>query len=112
VWEPDFVLLSVGDEGLTVQGGVVCFPSSWALREKLGRTLDFTHSVVPDLNAQLAPRIHKALAQLRTGAAWERENWGLSRMPSETTSWDARAGAWTQASRPNEVWLRSSARCS
>jgi hypothetical protein len=105
-WEPDFVLLSMGDEGLTVQGGVVCFPSSWALREKLGRTLDFTHSVVPDLNTQLAPRIHKALAQLAPGAAWERENWGLSR-DAERNHFTGRSRRRLDASvTPGEVWLR------
>jgi hypothetical protein len=89
-----------------VQGGVVCFPSSWALREKLGRTLDFTHSVVPDLNAQLAPRIQKALAQLAPGAAWERENWGLSR-DAERNHFVGRPRRRLDASvAADEVWLR------
>ena len=76
------------------------------LREKLGRTLDFTHSVVPDLNRQLAPRIHKALAQLAPGAAWERENWGLSR-DAERNHFTGRPRRRLDASvTPEEVWLR------
>jgi hypothetical protein len=105
-WEADFVLLTPKDDGMTVEGGVVCFPSAWALREKLGRTLEFTHSVVPELNAQLAARIQKVLSQLAPGAAWERENWGLSR--------DAERNHFVHRSRrrldpsiqPTEVWLR------
>jgi len=105
-WEPDFVLLSLKEDQLTVEGGVVCFPSSWSLREKLGHSLDFTHSVVPDLNTQLAPRIHKALAQLAPGAAWERENWGLSR-DAERNHFIARPRRRLDASvTPKEVWLR------
>src|SRR4029434_3562885 len=41
--EPDFVLLVPSPNGPIVVGGVVCFPSSWALPEKIGRTLHETH---------------------------------------------------------------------
>src|SRR5687768_7205429 len=34
-WEPDFVVLSLDERGPMVEGGVVCFPTSWSLREKL-----------------------------------------------------------------------------
>jgi len=105
-WEPDFVLLSHKEDQLTVEGGVVCFPSSWSLREKLGHSLDFTHSIVPDLNTQLAPRIRQALSQLAPGAAWERENWGLSR-DAERNHFIGRPLRRLDASvTPEEVWLR------
>lgn len=81
VWEPDFVLLSFGEAGLTVEGGAVCFPTAWSLREKLGRSLFATHGPVPGLNAELAARIDTALRKLPPGTAWERDNWGLASSP-------------------------------
>lgn len=80
-WEPDFVLLSFGETGLTVEGGAVCFPTAWSLREKLGRSLFSTHGPVPGLNAELAARIDTALRKLPSGTVWERDNWGLASSP-------------------------------
>lgn len=81
VWAPDFVLLSFGEAGLTVEGGAVCFPTAWSLREKLGRSLFATHGPVPGLNAELSARIDTALRKLSPGTAWERDNWGLASSP-------------------------------
>jgi hypothetical protein len=81
VWEPDFVLLSCGATGLTVEGGAVCFPTAWSLREKMGRSLFATHDPVPGLNAELATSIDTALRKLPPGTAWERSNWGLAGSP-------------------------------
>jgi hypothetical protein len=78
-WEPDFVLLLQQENGFIVEGGAVCFPSHWTLRQKLGSPLEFTHSVVPGLNEQLGSRITAVLTKLAPGAAWLRENWGLAR---------------------------------
>jgi hypothetical protein len=105
-WEPDFVLLACGAEAHTVVGGVVCFPSAWALREKLGQTLAFTHAPVPGLNEQLGTKIHTMLARLAPGAAWARENWGLAR-DAERNHHPARPRPrLDDSTRPEEVWLR------
>lgn len=106
-WEPDFVLLSLGEAGPVVEGGVVCFPSSWALREKLGRTLSFTHGPVPKLNEQLAPRIDTVLRKLSAGAAWERENWSLARTPERNRHPRREEPRLDGTIMPDEVWLRS-----
>ena len=79
-WEPDFALMLKGNDGVFRLGaGAVCFPSSWALREKLGKPIDEIHSPVPGLNAALSRQIHTFLDRLAPSAAWTRENWGLSR---------------------------------
>lgn len=79
-WEPDFALMVPGNDGIfRLAGGVVCFPSSWALREKLGRPMDEIHSPVPGLNPALSRQIHTFLERLAPGAAWARDNWSLSR---------------------------------
>jgi hypothetical protein len=79
-WEADFLLLKPGDDGeMVLHGGCVCFPSSWAFEEKLGRPLAWIHQVVPGLNAALRQPIGGFLRKLRPGVAWTRWNWGLSR---------------------------------
>ncbi|MBL9186140.1 MAG: DUF3445 domain-containing protein [Opitutaceae bacterium] len=77
--EPDTLFLSSDAEGrFRLRGGVLCFPTGWALQEKLGETLDFIHGVVPGLNAALGSPIHQFLAKLKPGVAFLRDNWGIA----------------------------------
>ncbi|RBP36608.1 uncharacterized protein DUF3445 [Roseimicrobium gellanilyticum] len=79
-WEPDLVWMHPDAQGTyRLAGGVACFPSSWALREKLGRTMQEVHSPVPGLNAELGRQIDTFLQRMTPGAVWQRENWSLSR---------------------------------
>ena len=76
--EPDFLLLSPDETGtFRLRGGALCFPTGWALEEKLGHTLDFIHGVVPGLNAVLASPIQQFLTRLKPGIAFLRDNWGI-----------------------------------
>jgi hypothetical protein len=78
VLEPDFLLLSPDAAGAyRLRGGALCFPTGWALEEKIGHPLDFIHGVVPGLNPALASPIHQFLTRLKPGAAFLRDNWGL-----------------------------------
>lgn len=80
VWEPDFVWMHPDDHGThRLIGGVVCFPSSWALREKLGRPMGEVHEPVPGLNDILARNIETFFARQEPGAVWVRENANYSR---------------------------------
>lgn len=77
--EPDFLLLTPDATGaFRLRGGALCFPTGWALEEKLGHTLDFIHGVVPGLNAALASPIQQFLTRLKPGVAFHRDNWGLA----------------------------------
>lgn len=77
--EPDFLFLSPDAEGrFRLRGGVLCFPTGWALEEKNGETLDFIHGAVPGLNPALGGPIHQFLAKLKPGVAFLRDNWGLA----------------------------------
>jgi Haem-dependent oxidative N-demethylase, alpha subunit-like len=104
--EPDFVLLLPSPDGPVVAGGVVCFPSSWALPEKIGRTLHETHGPVPALNPQLGERIRTALDRLSPGAAWERENWGLSRDGKRNHHPHREWKRLDETVEPDEIWFR------
>lgn len=77
--EADLIVVRPGlaDEFRLV-GGSVCFPSSWSLEEKIGRSLTAIHAPVPGLNEQLGVSIGRFLQRLVPGTAWCRENWGLS----------------------------------
>lgn len=77
--EPDYLLLAPDAAGrFRLRGGALCFPTGWALEEKLGETIDFIHGVVPGLNPALGAQIHQFLARLKPGAAFLRHNWGLA----------------------------------
>jgi hypothetical protein len=106
-WEPDFVWLQPDEVGtFRLIGGVVCFPSSWSLRDKLNLPITAVHAPVPALNRSLGRQIDTFLAALVPGAAWTRENLGFSR--------DAELNHHPSRSLPrldesvtiDEVWLR------
>lgn len=77
--EPDILFLSADAEGrFRLRGGVLCFPTGWALEEKIGQTLDAIHGVVPGLNPALGSPIQQFLARLKPGPVFLRDNWGLA----------------------------------
>jgi hypothetical protein len=77
--EPDILLLARDDAGdFRLRGGALCFPTGWALTEKIGHTLEFIHGVVPGLNAALAPAINQMLGGMKPGVAYLRDNWGIA----------------------------------
>lgn len=68
VWEPDFLRLKLDPNGeLRLTGGWVCFPSSWSLTARVGKTVGFIHEAVPGLNPSLKNRIDHFLKKLRPG---------------------------------------------
>jgi dimethylamine monooxygenase subunit A len=77
--EADVLVLARGDdERFRLQGGALVFPSGWALEEKLGRTVDAIHDIVPGLNGALGPAIDRFLAKIAPGPAYLRSNWGIA----------------------------------
>lgn len=105
--EPDFLLLSRDDEGaFRMRAGCVCFPSSWSLAEKMGRTLEEIHGVVPGLNTALARPISGFLAKMLPGISWLRANWGLSRSAELNQHPSRKLPRLDATVRPDEVWLR------
>lgn len=106
-WEADVVwLVPRADGEFHVVGGIVCFPSSWALTDKLGLPMRDVHEPVPGLNAALGGQIERFLAKLASGAAWSRENWSLSRS-DERNQHTSRPRAALDADTPlDEVRIR------
>ncbi|MFO0694368.1 MAG: DUF3445 domain-containing protein [Polyangiales bacterium] len=75
---PDLLVLGPRGECLVLVAGAVCFPSSWSLEEKLGRTLPAIHAPVPGLEDSLGPAIARFLDALPVGDAYLRSNFGLA----------------------------------
>lgn len=105
--EPDVVLLCRDDTGTyRVAGGVVVFPSHWALADKIGLTLFEVHGGVPGLNAAIGPPIDRYLEKLKPGHAAGRPNWGLA----ATADWNLHPAVSPPKldadRRAEQMWLR------
>src|SRR5687768_16014426 len=66
-WEADYLLLTRANNELSLICGCVCFPSSWALEEKIGLRISEIHDVVPALNANIGRQIQTFLERLKPG---------------------------------------------
>ncbi len=105
--EPDFLLLSPDADGaFRLRGGALCFPTGWALEEKLGHTLDFIHGVVPGLNPALAAPIQHFLAKLKPGVAFQRDNWGLAATDELNLHPSRGHASPSLPTTPERLWLR------
>ncbi|HET6954375.1 MAG TPA: DUF3445 domain-containing protein [Acidimicrobiales bacterium] len=72
----DLCLVVPGPAGGWVLGaGVVCFPSHWRLRSKLGRPIAEVHGPVPHYADELATRVDRFLDRLTPNRAAWRRNW-------------------------------------
>lgn len=106
-FEPDFLLLQPDAAGaFRLLGACVCFPSAWSLEEKMGRPMDFIHSVVPGLNEQLGKSIQRFLDRIPPGVASLRNNWGLSRSAERNLHPSRTLPRLDAAVTTEEVWLR------
>lgn len=106
-WQPDFLLLRPDPEGrFRLVSGCVCFPSSWALDEKMGKSLEEIHAVVPGLNASTGKAIHTFLTKMKPGTGWLRENWGLSASAERNQHPVRRLPKLAPAADPAEIFLR------
>lgn len=107
IWEPDFVWMHAGQDGIhRAIGGVVCFPSSWAFGEKLGQPMRDIHHLVPGLNDALGRQIDTFLTKQVPGVPWRRENWSLSRIADLNQHVSRPRPRLDETITPDEVWVR------
>lgn len=105
--EPDWVVLSGDVEAEpVVLAGEVIFPSAWSLPEKLGLPLSAVHTPVPGLQQAIGAGIQTFLARIACGAAWERENWGLSAHAELNFHPARRLPRLTAEARLETTWIR------
>jgi hypothetical protein len=105
--EPDVLFLSPDDAGaFRLRGGALCFPTGWALEEKIGQALDVIHGVVPGLNPALGAPIQQFLAKLKPGIAFFRDNLGLAASDELNLHPARRIAAPSPPVALDRLWLR------
>jgi hypothetical protein len=77
----DLCLLVSRDGTWRLVAGVVCFPSMWSLRDKLGLPLAAVHAPVPRYDEELASRVDRVLDHLRPDRPVWRRNWFVHHDP-------------------------------
>ena len=78
--QEDVCLLTAPPEdpdALVFSAGSVCFPTRWALREKIGHDMRGVHAPVPRYDDQLAAPVDSTLGRLRVDRPVWRLNWSL-----------------------------------
>lgn len=63
--QEDLCLMERQDEEYVLTGGVLCFPASWSLAQKLGRPLTGIHDPVPVYDADIAKRVARLFDAIR-----------------------------------------------
>jgi hypothetical protein len=91
------VLLNDGGQWV-LAAGVVCFPSHWRLRDKVGRPLAEIHGPVPDYVDELADKVDRFVDRLRPERPVWRRNWTIHTSPELYTP---------EPVHGDELWLRS-----
>jgi hypothetical protein len=88
--QEDFVLLQ-GDWPHRLLAGAVFFPSGWSIAEKIGRSLQETHSVVPRFEQALERQTDRLVTHLKLGRPVWRMNWGVrpSGQLDQSPKWSA-----------------------
>ena len=105
--EPDVLLLTRDENGtFRLQGGVVVFPSHWALAPKMGQTLLEIHGVVPGLNDAIGPAIDRYLDKLKPGFAAGRPNWGLAATDAYNLHPKVAPPRLMSGMSASDIWLR------
>ncbi|PWJ19090.1 heme-dependent oxidative N-demethylase family protein [Jannaschia seohaensis] len=73
IQEDVLILLPAGAEHRLV-AGLLCFPASWTLAEKMGRPLTAIHRPVPVYDSDLAPRVQRLFDRAQPGRPLWRAN--------------------------------------
>jgi hypothetical protein len=75
--QEDLCLVQPTDAGPVLVGGVVCFPSRWSLREKMGKLLPDVHERVPFYGERLARPVDRFMVHVKPGKLAVRLNWSI-----------------------------------
>ncbi len=71
--QEDFCILQRTDESHILTAALMCFPSSWDVRQKIGRSIDSIHSPVPEF-ANVSRTVERMLSAIRVEQPLGRAN--------------------------------------
>jgi hypothetical protein len=80
--QEDLVLMRHGANGWRIAAASLCFPSTWVLAEKFGRSMEAIHEPVPGYAERMGPRIGRIFDNLQPGRPVLRYNWSLYDTPA------------------------------
>ena len=108
--QEDLCLVQMAEAGPVFTAGVLCFPSRWRLREKIGRQLAEVHGPVPLYANRLARPVDRFMEHVKAGPIASRLNWSVVDDPALFQP----AGKWrvdgnpavTAANAGQMLWLR------
>lgn len=80
--QEDLVIMGRHADGHHLDAAVLCFPSHWRLRDKLGGSATAIHGPVPGYDVELAERVDRFLDRLRPGVLVARRNWSVHDDPA------------------------------
>jgi dimethylamine monooxygenase subunit A len=72
--QEDLLVLTREPTGWTLVAGSLCFPSTWRLREKIGRPMDLIHAAVPGFPGRFSELVGRIFDNLQPDALVERHN--------------------------------------
>lgn len=75
--QEDLCVLHLREGEPVLVAGLVCFPSGWRLRDKLGLKLTAVHMPVPLYEEKLAGAVDRLMSRLKPGRLAVRLNWGV-----------------------------------
>ena len=75
--QEDLCLIDTDGPAPVLVAAILCAPSRWRLREKIGRPLLDVHGPVPLYAERLSAAVDRFMRALRPGRLAERFNWGL-----------------------------------
>lgn len=75
--QEDLVLMVPHDDGYHLDAAVLCCPSHWRLRDKVGGSALAIHAPVPGYAEDLADKVDRFLDRLRPGVLVARRNWSV-----------------------------------
>lgn len=76
--QEDLVLMREGPEGYRLVAASLCFPSSWSLAEKFGKSMRVIHDNVPGFNdGRMGMVVGRLFENLKLGQLVARYNWSV-----------------------------------
>lgn len=76
--QEDLLVMRRGSDGeYRLGAGVLCFPSRWLLKEKLGQTTQIIHGPVPFYKERIAGKVDDLMSRLKAHKPLWRINWSV-----------------------------------